>query len=159
LTLVASVALAFLAKAVSVGFGLDQTISVVDFLVISLIAGLASSAVVMVLTVSLAANSVRYSWDLDNVMAPLVTAGGDMVTLPALFLGTLLVGIDVVTPVIAVVGIVAAAVVLTLAIRSSLQLMRRILFESMPIHSSCRLCFATRQNAGAIAGLCATYLW
>jgi mgtE-like transporter len=133
LTVVASVALAFLAKAVAVGFGLESTISVVDFLVISLVGGLASSAVVMVLTVTLAANSVRYSWDLDNVMAPLVTAAGDMVTLPALFIGTFLVGIDVVTPTIAVVGLVAAIVVLVLGLRSSLQTMKRILIESLPV--------------------------
>jgi mgtE-like transporter len=133
LTLVASVGLAFLAKAVAVGFGLDDTISVVDLVVISLVGGLVSSAIVMVLTVTLAANSVRYSWDLDNVMAPLVTAAGDMVTLPALFLGTFLVSISVVTPTIAVVGLVAAAVVLVLALRSSLEVMKRILVESLPV--------------------------
>jgi mgtE-like transporter len=133
LTLVASVALAFLAKAVSIGFGLEGTISVADFVVISLVGGLASSAVVMVLTVSLAARSVRYQWDLDNVMAPLVTAAGDMVTLPALFLGTFLVGIRVVTPLIAVVGVAAATVVLFIALRSSLRTMKRILIESLPV--------------------------
>lgn len=133
LSLVASVALAFLAKAVAVGFGLDDTISVLDLVVISLIGGLVSSAIVMVLTVALAANSVRYSWDLDNVMAPLVTAAGDMVTLPALFLGTFLVDIDVVTPIIAGVGIAAAVVVLVLALRARLETMSRILVESLPV--------------------------
>jgi mgtE-like transporter len=133
LTLVTSVVLAFLAKGVAVGFGLDGTISVVDFLVISLVGGLVSSAVVMVLTVSLAANSVRHSWDLDNVMAPLVTAAGDMVTLPSLFLATFLVGFDIVTPLIAVVGVIAAAAVLVLALRSSFEVLKRILVESLPI--------------------------
>jgi mgtE-like transporter len=133
LTLVTSVVLAFLAKGVAVGFGLDGTISVVDFLVISLVGGLVSSAVVMVLTVSLAANSVRHSWDLDNVMAPLVTAAGDMVTLPSLFLATFLVGFDIVTPLIAVVGVIAAAAVLALALRSSFEVLKRILVESLPI--------------------------
>jgi mgtE-like transporter len=133
LTLAASGGLAFLAKAVAVGFGIDHTISVVDLVVISLIGGLLSSAIVMVLTVTLAANSVRYSWDLDNVMAPLVTAAGDMVTLPALFVGTFLVSIDIVTPVIAAIGVVAAVVVLGIALRSSLEIMKRILVESLPV--------------------------
>jgi mgtE-like transporter len=101
--------------------------------VISLVGGLASSAVVMVLTVSLAARSVRYQWDLDSVMAPLGTAAGDMVTLPALFLGTFLVGIRVVTPLIAVFGVAAATVVLFIALRSSLRTMKRILIESLPV--------------------------
>lgn len=133
LSLVASVGLAFLAKAVAVGFGLDDTISVADLVVISLIGGLVSSAIVMVLTVTLAANSVRYSWDLDNVMAPLVTAAGDMVTLPSLFVGTFLVSIDVVTPLVAGAGIVVAVAVLVVALRSSYETLRRILVESLPV--------------------------
>ncbi len=45
----------------------------------------------LVITVGVAALSVRRGWDLDNVSAPIVTAAGDMVTLPSLFLATYLV--------------------------------------------------------------------
>src|SRR2546421_9886018 len=97
LTLSISLALAVLAKAVAVGFGLANTISIADFLVISVVGGVISSVAVLVLTLGVAAASVQRGWDMDNVSAPLVTAAGDMVTLPSLFLATYLVGFDVAT--------------------------------------------------------------
>ena len=96
MSLSVSLVLAILAKAISVAFGLENTISVADFVVISVIGGFLSSIVVMGITVVVAQLGVRRNWDLDNVTAPIVTAAGDMVTLPALFLATYLVGIPVV---------------------------------------------------------------
>src|ERR671919_83250 len=54
LTIFASVVLAVLAKVVSVGFGLEHSISVADFVVISLVGGFISSVVVLGLTALLA---------------------------------------------------------------------------------------------------------
>ena len=42
-------------------------------------------------TIALAAGSVRYGWDLDNLTAPLVSTLGDVLTLPALWIASLLV--------------------------------------------------------------------
>jgi mgtE-like transporter len=131
LTIFASVALAVLAKVVSVGFGLERSISVADFVVISLVGGFISSLLVLALTVLLAAGSARYGWDPDNVTAPLVTASGDMVTLPALFLATLLTDLDVVTPLIAAAGAVAAVVAIVAALTARLTTTRRIVRESV----------------------------
>src|SRR5437762_2508168 len=50
LTLSISFALAVLAKAVSIGFGLTRTISIADFVVISMIGGAVSSVFVLLLT-------------------------------------------------------------------------------------------------------------
>ena len=94
----------------AIAFGLPDTISVADFVVISVIGGVLSSIVVLVITVGVAGLSARRGWDLDNVSAPIVTAAGDMVTLPALFLATFLVGIAGVTEVVAVLCAVAAVV-------------------------------------------------
>jgi mgtE-like transporter len=131
LTIFASVVLAVLAKVVSLGFGLEHSISVADFVVISLVGGSLPSVVVLALTVLLAAAAARYGWDPDNVTAPVVTATGDMVTLPALYLATLLVGIEVVTPLIAAAGAVAAAVALRAALSARLLVTRRIVRESV----------------------------
>ncbi|MFN8035595.1 MAG: magnesium transporter [Acidimicrobiia bacterium] len=128
-----SLALAVLARVVCVGFGLDNTISVVDFVVISVVGGVLSSIVVMGLTVAVAGMSVRYGWDLDNVSAPIVTAAGDMVTLPSLFLATFLVGYRWVTPVIGVLCAVAGVVALVLSVRTKLPILQRIARESIPI--------------------------
>src|SRR3954454_6376010 len=100
MSLSVSLVLAFLAKAISVAFGLENTISIADFVVISVIGGFLSSLVVMAITVVVAQLGVRRNWDLDNVTAPIVTAAGDMVTLPALFLATYLVGIPWLTAII-----------------------------------------------------------
>src|SRR3954453_11959630 len=133
LTLSVSLALAVLAKAVSIGFGLTDTISIADFLVISIIGGVISSIAVLGLTLGVAAMSVRRGWDMDNVAAPLVTAAGDMVTLPSLFLATFLVGIKGVTVSVAVLCAVVAIASLVWALRLKLPIVSRILRESVPV--------------------------
>src|SRR4051794_7119883 len=133
LTLSISFALAILAKAVAIGFGLPRTISVADFVVISMLGGVISSVFVLLLTLGVAAGAVRFGWDMDNVAAPLVTAAGDMVTLPSLFLATFLVGLGIVTPLIAAVLSLLAVAALVAAFRSGLPIAIRILRESVPI--------------------------
>ncbi len=121
-----SVLLAVLAKTLSLAFGVEKSISVVDFVVISVIGGFLSSVVVMAITVAVATLSVRQNWDLDNVSAPIVTAAGDMVTLPGLFLATYLVGIDGVTPVIGTLCAVVGLVAFVASIRAKAPILRRI---------------------------------
>jgi mgtE-like transporter len=132
LTLAVSSALAVLAKTVSVAFDLTS-ISVFDYLVISLVGGILSSAVVLVITLAVAARSVRAGWDMDNVAAPIVTAAGDVVTLPALFLATYLVGIPGVTFAVGTVLAVLSVVALVAALRAGLPILRRIVAESLPV--------------------------
>jgi mgtE-like transporter len=133
LTLSISFALALLAKGVAIGFGLMHTISVADFVVISMLGGVISSVFVLLLTLGVAAGAVRFGWDMDNVAAPLVTAAGDMVTLPSLFLATFLVGLGIVTPLIAVASFIVAVAALVAAFRAGLPLTVRILRESIPM--------------------------
>lgn len=133
LSLFISMALAVLAKSVAGMFGVSETISMVDFLVISILGGILSSIVVLLLTLVVANMAVRRHWDLDNVAAPLVTAAGDMVTLPSLFLATFLVGITGVSLVIALVSSVAAIAAIVVSWRSKLPLVRRIVRESTPV--------------------------
>jgi len=133
MSLSVSLVLAILAKAISVGFGLENTISVADFVVISVIGGFLSSVVVMLITVGVATLSVRRGWDLDNVTAPIVTAAGDMVTLPALFLATYVVGIPWVTGIVGVLCAAVALVALVASVRSKAPILRRIARESLPV--------------------------
>src|SRR4249920_521873 len=65
LSLSISLVLAVLAKGISVGFGLENTISIADFVVISVVGGFLSSIVVMAMTVAFAPVSVRRDWELD----------------------------------------------------------------------------------------------
>lgn len=133
LTLFVSAALAVLAKVVASAFGGAETISLADFLVISVIGGALGSVFVLALTLVVAWMSVRRGWDMDNVAAPLVTAAGDMVTLPALFLATYLVGIPGVTVVIAWATVAVAIGSLVWTLRLKLPIVNRILRESIPV--------------------------
>src|SRR5699024_12621316 len=85
LTVYVSVALAVLAWLITTLMGIPH-ISLMDFLVISVLGGVASSVLVLGVTVWTARVAVRRGWDLDNEAAPVVTAIGDIVTLPALWL-------------------------------------------------------------------------
>ena len=80
--------LAIVAKGFAVAFGVNHAISIADFVVVSVIGGIIPIVVVMAITIAVATLSVRNDWDLDNVAAPVVTAAGDSVTLPSLFLAT-----------------------------------------------------------------------
>jgi mgtE-like transporter len=132
LTFAVSLALAALAKSIALAFDL-RSISLLDFVVISMVGGLISSAVVLAITVAVAAGSVRYGWDMDSVAAPVITAAGDMVTLPSLFLATYCVGIDVLSPLLAALTGGLAVASLVGVVRSGLPLLKRIVAESLPI--------------------------
>jgi mgtE-like transporter len=133
LSLSISLVLAVLAKAVSVGFGVADSISIVDFVVISVVGGMLSSFVVLLVVIAVTAACVRFDLDLDNVQSPLVTAAGDMVTLPGLFGATYLVGISGFTPGLAVVCAVAGLAALVLSVRAGLPILRGIVRQSLPL--------------------------
>jgi mgtE-like transporter len=133
LTLAMSLLLAVVTKGISLGVGLEDTISVFDLAVISIVGGALGSIVVMAATLGLTAGAVRYGWDLDDVNAPLVSTLGDVLTLPALFVGTFLVGLAIVTPVLATVLVVGSLVATAWGLRARLEQLRRIVRESLPI--------------------------
>jgi mgtE-like transporter len=133
LTLTLSLLLAVVAKTVAVALGVMNTISVLDLAVISIVGGAMASVVVLVATILLAAGSVRYGWDLDNLIAPLVSTLGDVLTLPALWVASLLLDIDLVAHVLGLVMVVVVMVLFVLAWRSKEEVLRRVMRESLPI--------------------------
>lgn len=132
LTFVMSLALAALAKSIAVAFDVSS-ISMFDFLVISMVGGVISSTVVLAITIGVAAGSARYGWDMDSVSAPIITAAGDMLTVPSLFLATYCLGIPVLSPVLGAVTAGFAIVSVVGVMRSGLPLLKRIVAESLPI--------------------------
>lgn len=132
LSLAVSLVDALLAKTIAAAFG-EPTMSVIDFMVVSVLGGALSSAVVLVVTVVVALAAARYQWDLDNVAAPVVTAAGDIVTLPSLWLATHLLGLRWLTPAVAGVCAMAAVAAAVAGLRSRRQVLRRIVRESLPM--------------------------
>jgi mgtE-like transporter len=79
--------------------------------------------------VALSIMSFRRGWDLDAVGTPMVTALGDAVTLPTLFLASLLVDDDLATALVAVTCVVAVAWSVAAALRSHRPDVRRIVVQ------------------------------
>ena len=124
---------AVVAKAIAVGLGLEGSIGLLDLATISIIGGVLGSVVVLAATLGLTAGAVRYGWDLDNVTAPLVSTLGDVLTLPALWVATFLVGIAVFSASLGVALTICAVPALVLGLRTSLPELRRIVRESVPV--------------------------
>jgi mgtE-like transporter len=106
-TFSSSLWLALLSRVMSAAFG-ERSISLWSLVVISVVGGAIGSMMVLAITIVLSALSHRFGWDLDSVSTPMVTALGDMTTLPSLFLATFLVRSDVLTSVTAVVCLTVA---------------------------------------------------
>lgn len=126
-TFLSSFYLAGMAKVVAAAFG-ESTISFWDFVTISVVGGVIASFATLFVTVGIALLSYRKGWDLDAVSTPMVTAIGDMVTLPALFVAALIPRHDVVNALVAAACTAAVLVALVAATRSGRDV-RRTLVE------------------------------
>jgi len=120
--------LAAMAKLVASAFG-EDTVSFWDLVTISVVGGVVASVIVLVVTVVLAVQSFRRGWDLDAVSTPVVTAIGDMVTLPALFLATFVARNDALNAVAGALCTGAALGALAWAILRSAPGVKRTLLE------------------------------
>lgn len=130
LTFITSLMLAAVARLVAAAVGLPS-VSIWDYVVISVLGGVLSSSVILVLTVVLAKVGSQRDWDLDSVAAPLITFMGDLITLPALFLASLVAARGQTT---FAVGLICAAVCLFAgwrAARTDRPVARTILRESI----------------------------
>jgi mgtE-like transporter len=132
LTVAVSLLLGVVARTLSVAIGVES-ISILDFMVIALVGGVLASLVVLAFTLALARRAYRQGWDLDSVAAPLITAVGDMATVPCLFVATFLVRIPAVTPIVAAVGVAAGLLLLVRTLRSDLPVAKRVVRESFAV--------------------------
>lgn len=133
LSLVLGVVLAVMAKGTALAFNVSPTMSLADFVVISALGCLLAAFVVLAITLATTAGAVRFGWDLDNVVAPMVTVAGDVVTLPSLVVAAELAGVDLLTPSIAWTLAALAAVAALVGLRSRLEELRTIMRESLPV--------------------------
>jgi mgtE-like transporter len=132
LTVATSATMGLLGRAIAGLLGID-TVSVWDLVLVATVAGLISSAIVLAVTVTLSAAALDRDWDLDSVGAPLITAIGDVVTLPCLLLASYLVGIEVITPILGMLCVLLGVVALVRGWSTVRPLARRIVRESFPV--------------------------
>jgi mgtE-like transporter len=90
LTMVMSFLMGVMAKVISVALGVNS-ISVEEFIFISVLGGALAGLVIVLINILVASVGYRRGWDIDNISAPIITAAGDIVTLPMLFIAALIV--------------------------------------------------------------------
>lgn len=129
LTFAVCLFLAIAARVITAATGLP-TISVWDYVVISVLGGVASSVLLVVVTVWLAWAGSRRGWDLDSVAAPIITFAGDLITVPALFLASFAAGRGAVTFAAGVACALVCLAAIWSGIRTRRPVARRIMGES-----------------------------
>jgi mgtE-like transporter len=146
LTLVMSFLMGVMAKLISVALGVDS-ISVEDFIFISVLGGTLAGAGIVLINILVAFIGFRRGWDIDNISAPIITAAGDIVTLPMLFIAALIVRPDEFTHIallpefyiqaFAVILLAVTAYLAYRAIRMKKSETRRIIVQSAPVLLIC----------------------
>jgi len=132
-TLTSSLWLAGLARVASAIVDPEETISIWDLVTISVVGGALGSVFILLVTVAMSVVSYRRGYDLDAVGTPLVTALGDMATLPFLFVATFLVRNDLVNAVAAAGCVAATAYAIVRVVRTNLSAVRRIVLQMTPV--------------------------
>jgi mgtE-like transporter len=135
LTFSSSALAAIAARLIAAVFGL-ASISVWQLMIVSMLGGVLSSAFILVGVVFLARTAQSRNWDMDAIGSPIITATGDIVTLPALVLATF--AITRVEWLNATLGIALVAVAIAAVVtgyRSPGPLTRRVVRESLPVLS------------------------
>lgn len=127
-TFLSSLWLAVLAKLAAAAFG-ETSISVWDLVTISVVGGALGSVFILIVTVGLSVLSFRRGYDLDAVSTPMVTALGDMATLPTLFLATFLVRNHAVNVVASSLCVAACGAALVRLATTDVPAVRRIALE------------------------------
>ncbi|MBK6669443.1 MAG: magnesium transporter [Actinobacteria bacterium] len=133
LTSFLSVVLAGIATAIGTALGVTDMVSSLQLVAIAVIGGVIGSLVVAAATVLLAIGAVRYSWDLDNLVAPTVSTLGDVVTIPALWVAAELVGSGPSTRITGLAIALAATAAIVWSWRSAHSLLSTITRESLPV--------------------------
>ena len=112
-----------------------ESIGIVEFVLISMIGGIISSIFVLLITVGVAVMGYKRDWDIDNISAPIITAAGDMITLPALFIAIILIGNESSNfhNILFILFAILAVLNILVTIISKLDIMKRIIYESIPV--------------------------
>ncbi|MEX2325119.1 MAG: magnesium transporter [Nitriliruptoraceae bacterium] len=118
-----------LAWMISLLLGLP-TVPLLDLVAISLVGGLLSSLILFFVTIGMSIRSHRRGWNMDDVGAPVITATGDLVTLPALLVATLVLRSPATATVLGVIGLVTFVVGLWVGWRNRDLTVKRVVRES-----------------------------
>ena len=89
LTMVLSIFLAIIAKVLCMLLH-QPSMSLIDFMLICVFAGLISNLIMLPITMFISFKSFEHGWDPDNITSPIIAAFGDLFTLPAIIISILI---------------------------------------------------------------------
>jgi mgtE-like transporter len=121
-----------IAWAISAALGLP-TVGLLDLVAISLVGGVLSSMVLFVVVVWMARRADAVGFSMDDAGAPIITATGDLVTLPALLVATLVLQVPVLATATGALGIVGGLVAVIVGVRRGDAVIRRVVRESLVV--------------------------
>ena len=138
LTLVMSVLMGILATIIATALGV-KGIRMEMLVFISVLGGMLAGIVLIFINITVAYLGFKRNWDIDNISAPVITAAGDIVTLPMLFLAAIIVmnSPGVVIEAFAVVFVVVTAILTYRALLKAEGETRRIFVQSSPVLIIC----------------------
>ena len=110
-----------------------EVIPLPELVAVSLVAGVLASVFLLGVTIQVARQSQVRNWSMDDVGAPLITATGDLVTLPLLLLATMVLDWPVVADVLGWLGIAGGATAVVLGWRHQHDRIRRLYRESLVV--------------------------
>lgn len=139
LTLVMSVVLAVTGWLIALGLDIEGLTSPLVLIGISVAGGLLASLVVLAATLVLVWSAVRKGWDLDNVVAPVVSTLGDVLTLPALWLAAQAADHDLAADALGVLGVLVAMIVFARSVASRGAILRQVVRQSWPVLTAAAL--------------------
>ena len=87
LSLFMSLAMGLAARGLLLAMGSDS-ITLSQFVFISIVGGMMASFMLLLLNVMMAREGFKREWDIDNISSPLMAAAGDLITLPMIFLAS-----------------------------------------------------------------------
>lgn len=139
LTLLLSMFLAIIAKLFCILFHYES-ISTVDLILISVIAGVISNLIMLPITMLISFRSFNHGWDPDNVTTPIIAAVGDLFTLPAIiasvyiltYLNSYLLIKDIISIIIVILIIIALIYTIKRGEES-----KKIIYQSTPVLLLC----------------------
>ena len=141
LTMVLSVLLGVIAKVICMIFGFES-ISIYDFVLISFIAGLISTIIMLPITMFISLKSFEGGWDPDNITTPFIAAIGDFFTLPAIILSVLIVNFIGFHPIVKMVLFAIIIIITIISLISgytSDNEVRHIVRQSTPVLFFCSI--------------------
>ena len=141
LTLVLSLFLAIIAKFFCVLFHYDS-ISTMDFILISVIAGVISNLIMLPITMLISFKSFNHGWDPDNVTTPIIAAVGDLFTLPAIIVSVYILSyldsVSLIKSIVFIIIIVLIIIAFAYAIKRGEE-SKKIIYQSAPVLLVCSI--------------------